>query len=213
MKNKFKIFIAVILILIVSIILLINKKSNFSDTITYNGKTYIYLETNMDIFNYEFYNNNNNNYYEVDEISEIPHDKWDMIYLNGDLFVYEKEVKEAIKYYKDDINYEWSVIIEEDEIENEFPITISTSELKYLYNMDNVKKEESMLFEEIEKFGTLKKTSKDKTISAIICLAYFNDYWYYRTETIDVNKENDPEYVIKLLESLNKKINDLKGEL
>lgn len=212
MKNKIKIFIVVIIILLVSVILIINRKSKFNYTITYNGKTYVYLETNMDVFNYEF-NNYNNEYYEVDVISEIKHDKWDMIYLDGDLFVYEKQVKKAIEYYKDDNNYEWSVIIEEDEIENEFPILISDSELKYLYNIDNIKREETMLFDEIEKFGTLKKISKDKTIYASICLAYFNDYWYYRTSTIDVTKENDPEYVIKLPESLNKKINNLKGEL
>jgi hypothetical protein len=164
----------------------------------------------MDVFNYEF---NSNNYYEIEMIHEIPHDKWDMIYFDGDLFVYEKQVKKAIEYYKDDNNYEWSVIVEEDEIENEFPILVSETELKYLYNMDNKNKEETMLFEEIEKFGTLKKTSKDKTIYAIICLAYFKDFWYYRTGTIDITKENDPEYVIKLPESLNKKIKDLEGEL
>ena len=53
------------------------------------------------------------------------------------------------------------------------------------------------------------KTSKDKTISAIICLAYYNDSWYYRTEIIDINKEDDPEYIIKLPETLNKKILNL----
>ena len=207
MKNKIKVFIVIISVLIVSVIFIINRKSTFVYTIKYNWKTYVYLETNMDVFNYEFYNNNNN-YYEVDIISEIHHDKWDMIYLNGDLFVYEKEVKKEIEYYKDDNNYDWSVIIEQDEIENEFMISVSHNELKYLYNIDNVKKEESMLFEEIEKFGTLKKISKDKTMYAIICLAYFKDYWYYRTSIIDINKENDPEYVIKLPESLNKKINN-----
>ena len=210
MKNKIKIFIIIISILIFSVILIINRKSAFNDTITYNGKTYVYLETNMDVFNYEF---NSNNYYEIEMIHEIPHDKWDMIYFDGDLFVYEKQVKKAIEYYKDDNNYEWSVIVEEDEIENEFPILVSETELKYLYNMDNKNKEETMLFEEIEKFGTLKKTSKDKTIYAIICLAYFKDFWYYRTGTIDITKKNDPEYVIKLPESLNKKIKDLEGEL
>lgn len=210
MKNKIKIFIIIISILIFSVILIINRKSAFNDTITYNGKTYVYLETNMDVFNYEF---NSNNYYEIEMIHEIPHDKWDMIYFDGDLFVYEKQVKKAIEYYKDDNNYEWSVIVEEDEIENEFPILVSETELKYLYNIDNKNKEETMLFEEIEKFGTLKKTSKDKTIYAIICLAYFKDFWYYRTGTIDITKENDPEYVIKLPESLNKKIKDLEGEL
>lgn len=212
MKKKIKIFIIIISILIISVILILNRKNDFSDTITYKGKTYVYLETNMDIFNYEF-NNSNNTYYEEDIIYEIPHDKWDMMYFNGDLFINKKEAKKAIKYYKDDNNYEWSVIIGEDEIENEFSISVSDSELKYLYNMDNVNKKETMLFEEIEKFGTIKKTSKDKTIYASICLAYFKDFWYYRTEIIDINKENDPEYVIKLPKTLNKKINELKGDL
>ena len=129
------------------------------------------------------------------------------------MFVYEKEIKKATKYYKDDNNYEWSVIIEENEIEDEFDIIISDDELKYLYNIESINKEETMLFEEIEKFGTIKKVSKDKTLYAIICLAKFNGNWYYRTGTIDINEENVPEYIIKLPESLNNKIKNLEGDL
>ena len=212
MKNNVKIFIIVGLILIIFIIFVVNKKSVFSDTINYNKKKYVYLEINNDVFYYQFYNNDNY-YLEVDKISKINHDKWDMIYLSGDLFVYEKDVKKALEYYKDDNNYKWTVIIEEDEIEYEFPILIGDDELKYLYNIESIEKEETMLFEEIEKFGTIKKVSKDKMVYSIMCLAKFNDNWYYRTSIIDITNENDPEYVIRLPESLNNKIKELEGDL
>ena len=104
MKNKIKIFIIIISVLILSIILIFNRKSDFSDAITHGGKAYVYLETNMDIFNYEF-NNSNNDYYEEDIIHKVPYDRWT-----------------------------WSILI-------------SDNELKYLYNMDNVKREETMVFE------------------------------------------------------------------
>ena len=54
--------------------------------------------------------------------------------------------------------------------------------------------------------GTLKKVSKDGFISAIICLANYNDSWYYRTEIMN---EKDEEYIIVLPETLNKKIDKL----
>ena len=46
-------------------------------------------------------------------------------------------------------------------------------------------------------------------VSALITLAYYKNSWYWKTEIIDVTKENDPEYVIKLPNSLNNKISDL----
>ena len=176
-----------------------------SDTISYNGKTYVYLEYNMDIFCYDF--NGNGGYFEVDEICPVEHDKWDAVYFNGDLFVVKDQVKEAIAYYADDNNYKWSFILDIDDSEVEIPISINKEELKYLYNMEDMKREETMLFSEIQKFGTIKKTSHDNFISAIICLAYYKDSWYWRTETIDISQAGDPEYVIPLPKSLNNKIN------
>lgn len=209
-KKRIIIFALIIVILVSSVVLLLKKENdNLIDTISYQGKTYVYLEYNADIFTYYY---NSDDYYEVDVIYPISHDKWDMIYLEDDIFVLDKEVSEAKKYYADDSNYDWFFIVEDNEVETEFSISVSDEELKYLYNMENMKREETMLFTDIKKFGTLKKTSKDGFISSIITLAYYKDSWYWRTEIIDDSKENDPEYVIKLPESLNNKISKLLNE-
>lgn len=93
--RKYKIIIILIFVLFFSLLFLFIKSFNnndYVDTISYKGKTYIYLEYNMDIFYYDF---NSNNYYEEDIIHTINHKKWDLVYFNGDLFVYEKEAEEA----------------------------------------------------------------------------------------------------------------------
>jgi len=205
MKNK-KIILIILLVIVLVAVLVVRQiffSDKYDNTILYNGKKYVYLECNMDIFNYEF---NSNNYYEEDMIHPVYHDKWDMIYFNGDLFVVNKQVKDDIKYYADDSNYEWSFVLDVEDSEVSFPISISKEELKYIYNMENVKRDETMLFDDIKAFASITKTSKDKTIYAIICLAYYKDSWYWRTEIIDDTKENDPEYVIKLPKSLNEKL-------
>lgn len=204
MKKKI-ILICIILFTILIGIILIFKRETI-DKISYKGKIYNYLEFNSDIFTYNF---NLNKYYEVDEIEPVYHEKWDLLYFNDDVFISSEEIKEAQNYYNNDNNYNWFFIVEEYDEETQFPISLTNKELEKIYNIESVKKEETMLFEEIKKFGTLKKISKDKSVSAIICLAYFNNSWYYRTGTIDINQENDPEYVIKLPETVNKKVNEL----
>lgn len=213
MKKEFKrsdiilmfVFLFILTFFIVLFILK-NEQDKNRDTIKYNGKTYVYLEYNMDIFNYDFISND---YYEIDLIHPIEHDKWDMIYFNGDLFVVDDQVKKAINYYSNDKNYDWLFVLDVDDTEKEFPISIRRIDLKYIYKMDDMKKRNSLLFDEIEKMGSLKKVSKDNTIYASIGLAYYQDNWYWRSEIIDDSKENDPEYVIKLPNDLNNKINSL----
>lgn len=200
--NK-NILIILILTIFISVVLTIFKDKEELDTITYKNNTYVLLEYNMDIFNYDL---NKNNYYEEDIIHPIPNKKWNVVYFNGDLFILDKQVKEATKYYQDDNNYEWYFIVDEEETEKEFSIPINNKELKYIYDMDNMKKITSLTFNDIEKMGTLKKVSKDGFISAIICLANYNDSWYYRTEIMN---EKDEEYIIVLPETLNKKIDKL----
>ena len=211
--GKYKIIIILTFVLFFSLLFLFIKSSNnndYVDTISYKGKTYIYLEYNMDIFYYDF---NSNNYYEEDIIHPIKHKKWDMVYFNGDLFVYEKEAEEAKKYYSKDNNYEWFIDIDIDDYEYSYPIIISQEELNYLYDMDNMKKNQTILFEDIEMFGTLKKISKDQTISSILSLARYNNYWYWKTEIIDDTKEAYYEYVIKLPKTLNTKINKIVNKI
>lgn len=202
MKKYIIILIGIILLLLSLVIL---KQSKYDDTVIYNNNTYVYLETNMDIFTYSF---NSNRYYEEDIIHPIKHDKWNMVYFNGDLFVYEKEAKDAIKFYKNDNNYSWSILIENKEldIELEESINITKEELKKIYDLDKEKKDYSIKFDDIEKFGSLIKTSKDKTMFGIMSLAYHNGYWYYKTEIMTTD---DKEYIIKLPKSVNEKINNL----
>lgn len=209
-KNIKKIIVLVIIVLILFLMLIFKVEKNkvITDSVSYNGKTYILLEYNMDIFTYYF---NSNEYYEEDIIHPVTHKKWDMVYFNGDLFVRKDQVEESKKYYSDDKNYEWFIVFDEEETEVSLPISISEEELTYLYNMDNVEKNETMLFEEIKKFASITKISKDKVVYSLISLAYYNDSWYWKTEIIDVNQENDPEYVIKLPDSLNKKIIELSN--
>ena len=196
----------IILISFITLILIKERSSLTVDTISYQGKKYVYLEYNMDIFNY---NLNSNNYYEQGIIHPISHERWDIIYLDGDLFVLDSQVGEAKSYYSNDLNYEWFIVFDEEDLETTLPISVTKEELNYLYNMENMERNETMAFNDIKKFATLKKVTKDELISSIVCLAHYKNSWYWRTEIIDENKEGYPEYVIKLPDTLNKKIFNL----
>ena len=196
-----KILVFVLMFVILEIIQGYN--DSFIDTIKYNKKNYVLLDYNMDIFTYY---HNSNDYYEEDIIHPVEHNKWDIIYFNGDLFVLRKQIKEANKYYKDDKNYNWYVSFDCDEEDIKKSISISESELSYLYNMETVKRDITVTFDEINSFASILKISKDNLIQGIITLARINDTWYYKTE---VMTDDDREYVIKITDSLNDKINDL----
>ena len=71
----------IILIVILFIVFILNSNGKYKDTIKYDDKTYILLEYNMDIFTY---NLNRNAYYEEDIIHPISHNKWDIVYFNGE---------------------------------------------------------------------------------------------------------------------------------
>jgi hypothetical protein len=86
--------------------------NNCVDTIKYNKKTYVPLNYNMDIFTYY---HNSNTYYEEDVIYPVKHNKWNIIYLSGDLFVLKNQIKRANKYYKDDKNYNWYIAFDKDD--------------------------------------------------------------------------------------------------
>jgi len=169
--------------------------------IEYNGKKYIYLEFNNDIFYYDLRESIN---YEEDKIVPIPHNKWDFAYLNGDIYILDSQAEDAIAYYKDDKNYKWSVAIDEDSYT--VPLSLSSEDIDYIYSMDSMKKETTLLFDDIEKFASLVKVSDDGLISASASLAFFENGWYWRSETIDESVEGWPEYVVKLPDSISKQI-------
>ena len=112
-KNLIKILLTIVgFILGIIVLVVMVEKDKTVDTIKYNGKTYVLLEYNMDIFTY-YHNNSSNLYYEEDEIHLVPHEKWDVAYFNGDLFILDKQVKKATKYYTDDDNYDWYIAFDD----------------------------------------------------------------------------------------------------
>jgi len=205
--KKIVIFIALLLILFVVLVCLKNNSNEFEDTVSYDGKTYVLLEYNMDIFTYNF---NSNVYYEEDIIHPVSHSKWDFVYFNGDLFVLDSQVDEVTKYYADDDNYDWFIVFEKDDSLVRVPISIDDMELKYLYNMENVERSKTIVFDDIKQFVDITKESKDGFVQALINLVYYEDSWYWKTE---VMTDNDEEYVIDLPESLCNKVFDLLGEV
>lgn len=78
-------------------------------------------------------------------------------------------------------------------------------ELRYLNNINNNKDRETMKFSDIEKFGTLKKVSKDNLVFGVTLFAYTKNYWFYKTEIMT----GDLEYIVKIPKTLNEKIEKL----
>lgn len=201
MKKIMKIIIPLILIVfLLTISILITDNNKYKDTITYKGKTYELLEHNMDIFTY-FYNSNT--YLEEDKIHKVSHNKWDILYFNGDLFVLDKQVKKTTKYYQDDKNYNWFITYERDDLLIEKEIDLTKKELDYLYNIESIKKEQTMTFDDIKQFVDIEKVSKDNLIKGRTNFVNYQDSFYWKTE---IMTDDDREYIIKLPESINNKI-------
>lgn len=179
------------------------KESEMVDSISYEDEHYILLEYNADIFYYDY---NNTVECEEDVIYPVEHPQWKMAYVNGDLFVHEEDKEVAEAYYSDDNNYEWHIVVDEDEGEKKIPLSMGEKDLKYIYQMENLEKDESLLFDDIEKFASLEKSSKDGIISARISLAYHQGKWYWRTEVIDDAKDGWPEYVFELPKDITEQI-------
>ena len=201
MKKKVVVILFILIIVILSFLFI--KDDN--ETIIYKNKTYKLLEYNSDVFTYNF-NNSKNRYLEVDVIHPIKHDKFDIVYFKGDLFVLDKQVDSVIKYYSNDDNYNWYVDFDIDDEIIRKDILLSKEDIKYLYNLEDAKKSKTIVFDDIDMFCDIVKISKDGLVQGLIYLAKVDDNWYYKTE---VMTDDDQEYVIKLSNSLSEKINDL----
>ena len=181
------------------------------DTLTYQGNTYVLLEYKQDIFNYD---RNASDYLEEEIVHEISHEKWDVVYYEGDLFVLDSMAEEANAYYKDDANYAWFIEVDSADMEEvtTYPLSISEKDMVYIYNLENAEKEKTLDFEDIEKFGMLKKISADGFICGSTSLAFYEDAWYWRSEIIDEKTEGWPEYIYKLPEEINNQIATLMSQ-
>lgn len=199
--RKCKIIFLVFLALILFTIFFI-KDSKHNDSVNYNGETYELLEYNNDIFTYNF-NNNAGAYFEVDIISPVFNKKWDIVYFDGDLFVRKDHVNAATKYYSLDSNYDWFIFYEEEDKEEKVSIVLDEKEIEYLYDMEKMKREDTMVFSDIKMFINIVKVSKDDFIYALINLVYCHDKLYWKTEVMN---DFDEEYIIPLSDSLKEKI-------
>ena len=173
----------------------------WTDTLTYGGQTYRYLQFPGDIFYYDLRESVD---YEEDTVLPIPHETWDLVYRDGDLFVREDQWEKAVADYADDDNYTWSVRIEDPETEEptDCPVTVTPAALADIYGMEDKKGDTTLLFEDIALFGSLVKTHRDGLIAASTSLAYYDGIWYWRSETIDDTAEGWPEYVVPLPASI-----------
>jgi len=175
------------------------------DELTFDGETYRYLQFPGDIFYYDLRESVD---YEEDTVLPIPHERWKLVYHEGDLFVEQSQWEMAVADYGNDENYTWTVLVEDPETEEPatVPLTVSGGDISFVYGMEDMKKETTLFFEDIELFGTLVKTHKDGLIDARTSLAFHDGSWYWRSETIDDSVEGWPEYVVKLPDSLAEQI-------
>lgn len=198
-KQLFKVLIILVFIILVILFFLIKDNNQFRDAITYKGKTYVLLEYNMEIFTYHF---NRNDYFEVDIIHPVFHNKWDIVYFNGDLYILDSQIKRATEYYSNDKNYNWFIVFD-DEYEKKIPISINKEELEYLYKLESIEKKQIMTFDDIKQFSNIVKESEDGLVKALIDLVHYEDSWYWKSE---IMTDDDKEYIIKLPDSLSNKI-------
>ncbi|MBQ3511355.1 MAG: hypothetical protein IJA30_03570 [Bacilli bacterium] len=201
MNKKVKYILLFFTVLFVILIGIFIGNNKYVDTVKYKGNTYVLLEYNSDIFTYY---HNSNKFYEEDIIHPVSHNKWNVVYFNDDLFVLDKEVKVAKKYYGNDNNYNWFIVFNGDDSDVKKSISLTKNELKNLYNIESSKKKIDITFDEINKFGDLLKVSKDGLVQGIVTLAQVDGNWYYKTE---VMTDDDKEIVIELEKTLNDKIN------
>ena len=83
---------------------------------------------------------------------------------------------------------------------------LSKEDIKYLYKLEDAKKNKTIIFDDINMFSDIIKISKDELVHGLFVLAKVDDNWYYKTE---IMIDDNWEYVIKLSNSLSEKINDL----
>lgn len=205
MLKKIVAGLVVVAIIVIGGILLVGKKNqDLKDTVTYDGEKYVLLEYKQDVFTYNFISNEE--FYDEDDISPMKHDKWDVVYFGGDLFVLDTHVEDATTYYQDDNNYEWFVVYEDEETKKSESLAITKDEIDFLYGLDDAKKDTKVSFDDIEMFVDVVKISKDGFLEGTINLVRYKNSWYYKTE---VMSEDDKEYVIELPSSLNSKLIDL----
>lgn len=177
------------------------------DSIEYKGENYVFLDYPRDIFYYD-YNGTESSNFEVEGTYPLTDSQWLMLWNEEDIYCMESDLEAASAYYGSDENYDWFIVVDDDE-EITYPLELSADDIEGVYALEHAERDTSIFFEEIEKFGSLIKVSKDGFIKATIGLAQYEGDWYWRTETIDEENEKDgtwAEYVCNVPESVNEKM-------
>ena len=185
--------------------------TNDTDTVKYKGEKYSVLGYPADIFMYDLAEGVE---CEEDETVPLEGSQWRMVYNNTDVYCHTADIDDANAYYSNHENYDWFVIIENEDSEVTVPLEITMEDFEYIYRMEDIDKETAIFFDEIEAQGSLIKVSKDGFIEGRIGLAELDGKWYWRTETIDESREHDgdwPEYVIPLPEAVSDQIEQAYG--
>ncbi len=184
---------------------LVEKEKKETNELTYEDSQYVKIEFNKDIFNYTVTVGEE---YETDKVYKISDSENNIVYYNNELYALKSEIDAVKEYYSNDENYTWSVLVADSENENLYSkdLTLTDSEIEYLYNMTNMEKNETISFEEIDKYAMFKKVSKDGLVSANIELVWRNDKWNWRSGITDEKTEGWPEFIFELPQSLQNKI-------
>lgn len=201
MKNK-RVFIILIMIIILSSAGIVASQLN-RDQIKYSGQNYVPLQLPQDPYTY-FYDKEFE-VYDEDTRVLLEEGNFQLLYANEDLYVLKEEAKEAKKYYSQDENYQWYLVEDTAYGEEIKPLSLTEIDLDYISDVEDHDRDMTLFFEDYEKLGSLKKISKDKAISGILSLGYYQDKWYWRSESIDESQEEDgtwPEYVQEMPESV-----------
>lgn len=208
-KESDKSSLALVLTAIILLIMVLMMRSSFADpdTVKYEGEKYSILGYPADIFMYDLAQGADN--YEEDETVPLDGSQWRMVYNNCDVYCHTDDFDDANSYYNKHENYVWYVTIEDGDKEFTYPLEISMEDFEYIYRMEDMDRETSIFFDEIETQGSIIKISKDGFIEGRTGLAEYQGQWYWRTETIDENRERDgewPEYMIPLPETVSDQI-------
>lgn len=183
----------------------VEKEEKETNEITYEGNQYVKIEYNKDMFNYTITVGEG---YDSDNVYKISESDKNIVYFNNELYALKTEIDAVNEYYSKDENYTWSVQVADSHNENLYTkdLSLTDSEIEFLYNMKNMERKDTISFEEIDKYAMLKKVSKDGLVCASTELVWRNDKWNWRSGIVDEKTKGWPEYIFELPQSLQNKI-------
>jgi hypothetical protein len=202
----------------------------------YEGKQYVVVPLGEDMFCDSASDNIQGE--PVFNIIKYPSDIWEKIFVgkektviyqveNGagvttyydgySLYCSEENVEALESYYHNLDNYNWYLEIYPEDYDEEkvkmIPLALSEKEAAAIQKMQILDMDQSVKWQEEEKFEFLTKISKDDIVEGSIFLTKDGENWYWNTELRDDSKSTDDvwyHYVIELPETVSEKINEVR---